>query len=97
MSGSNSWNRVPYKVRQRIKTLLLARDGLVCCVCGTRIASARAATIEHKRERGAGGAVLALANLGLAHAGCNYGRRGRAGAVGQVSGGSFFGPGSDGA
>lgn len=94
---SNAWTRVPYSTRQHIKQLLLARDGLVCCVCGTRIASARAATIEHKRERNAGGALLDLRNLGLAHRGCNYGRRGsRVGRVPTVAGGSFFRAPSDG-
>lgn len=87
----DSWSRVPYRTRQHIKSVLLARDGLVCCVCGTKIVSPRKATIEHKIERSAGGAVLDLRNLGLAHSSCNYGRRGsRHGRVPTVAGAAFF-------
>lgn len=91
MSGQNSWSRVPYKKRQQIKQQLLARDGLRCCNCGRRIASVKAATIEHKKGRKQGGSLLDLANLGLAHAGCNYsGRYQRAGRVRVVDGVRFF-------
>ncbi|MDO5633289.1 MAG: hypothetical protein Q4G34_00230, partial [Micrococcus sp.] len=84
------WSRVPYRTRQHIKQLLLARDGLRCCVCGTKIPSPQVATIEHKRERSAGGALLDLANLGLAHSGCNYGRLGRKGRVPLIAAAGFF-------
>lgn len=92
MSNAQSdWSRVPWRTRQHIKTVLVARDGLVCCVCGLRIPSVRAATIEHKRERSAGGALTAYSNLGLAHGSCNYSRRGsREGRVPTVAGAGWF-------
>lgn len=88
-NAQDSWSRVPYATRQRIKSVLLARDGLMCCICHTKIASARVATIEHKRKRSRGGAVLDLANMGLAHESCNYGHNRKAIAV--VDGLAFFG------
>jgi 5-methylcytosine-specific restriction endonuclease McrA len=89
----NSWNRIPYKKRQSIKQVLLARDGLICCVCGTRIASIRIATIEHKRGRKQGGSVTGYDNLGLAHPNCNFGHHGqRHGRVALVNGDGFFAP-----
>lgn len=90
---ADEWSRIPYKTRQHIKQVLLARDGLTCCVCGTRILSPRAATIEHKRERSAGGSLLDYRNLGLAHRDCNYRRLGsRRGRVALVSAASWFAP-----
>lgn len=92
----DAWSAIPYKRRQAIKTTLAARDGLICCVCRTAIASLKAATIEHKVERSDGGALLAWDNLALAHAHCNYGRRGKKlsakgnGALGVVEGAAFF-------
>jgi len=92
-NAQSDWSRVPWRTRQHIKSVLLARDGLVCCVCGLRIPSVRAATIEHKRERSAGGALTAYSNLGLAHTTCNYSRRGsREGRVPTVAGAAWFGP-----
>ncbi|MCB4209171.1 HNH endonuclease [Arthrobacter sp. UM1] len=71
--------------------MLLARDGLTCCICRTPIKSAKAATIEHKTKRRDGGSHD-LANLGLAHSTCNYADAGRSPttSVGTISNGSFF-------
>lgn len=90
MRKRNAWAAVPQRMRDAIKQELLARDGLMCCVCGTAISSAKVATIEHKRERQAGGALLDRENLGLAHPRCNYGRHGSANRTGVVDARSFF-------
>ena len=86
----DAWAAVPYRMRQAIKQELLARDGLWCCVCETPIASFKLATIEHKRERNAGGALLDRNNLGLAHPRCNYGRHGSANRTRVVDSRAFF-------
>ena len=75
MRKQNAWSALPYRQRQQLKQMLLARDGLVCCLCGLRISSTRAATVEHRTKRSHGGALTDLANLGLAHATCNYSNR----------------------
>lgn len=71
-----SWNRISYRRRQHIKSVLLARDGLICCDCKRPINSIKEATIEHKVARRFGVFDdLDINNLGLAHARCNYGHR----------------------
>lgn len=72
---SNAWSRIPYRRRQAIKQLLLARDGLRCCNCHQPIKDVTTATIEHLVERRLGGPLLDPSNLGLAHPSCNYSRR----------------------
>lgn len=90
MGARDAWSSIPYRQRQAIKGELLARDGLVCCVCKTPIASMSVATIEHKRERNAGGALLDYNNLGLAHPRCNYGRLGSSDRARVVDARAFF-------
>lgn len=88
---SNAWSQLSYRQRQAIKAALLARDGLTCCLCGLAIPTVKAATIEHRIKRSQGGALTALANLGLAHANCNYSNRYTTTTV-VVDGSSFFCP-----
>ncbi len=92
MAGkSNSWNRVPFRTRQALKAQLLARDGLMCCLCGMKIKSAREATIEHKIPRRLGLVpVTAVEHLGLAHRSCNSSNRFRAGTRQVTDGLDFF-------
>lgn len=75
------------KDRPRIIRALIARDGLTCCFCGgiIRLDAAQNSkgrlSIEHVVPRSEGG-TNALANLKLAHRGCNSyhgGRRTRPG------------------
>lgn len=68
------WNQIPFKKRRLIKLELAARDGLICCICRLKIRSLEEATIEHKRKQRNHG-THDLANLGLAHAACNFADR----------------------
>ena len=70
----DAWSKLPYKRRQHIKQVLLARDGLTCCLC-KRPMRLDEVTVEHRLARSLGGSVVDYANLGLAHAHCNYSRR----------------------
>lgn len=90
MVQRNEWSALPQRMRDAIKQELLARDGLMCCVCKTPISSAKVATIEHIRERNAGGSLLDRSNLGLAHTRCNYGRHGSANRTGIIDSRAFF-------